>query len=406
MENSWTERRLGDFAKRKKIINVSGDDLPPLSITKDNGVVLQSSKYKKRIATDPHKYVVVDRGDFAFDPMSLYYGALGLVKRQGQGLISPDYVSFTVDSSVDPSFLEYLLRSKNMVQRYESVAELGNKFGKRRRVYWSVFENLTVKMPSLAEQKKIAQVLTSVDDAVDASRQVLDRLEIARRALMRELFAYGLPSRAAQAKSAPGNWTLTRLSEVGTWMSGGTPSKAEQTLWAGTIPWVSPKDMKVTRLGDALDHVSEEAIGNGTRLAPTGTIFLVVRGMILAHSFPVAIAMRPMAFNQDIKAVTPSQDFDGDYLLYWLISQREKVLSLVADSSHGTKRVPSESFFSLVVPTPPLDEQRQIAASITSAERAIEDNKKALHKLLGLRAALHCSLLSGEVRVPLEQEAA
>src|SRR5512138_642729 len=121
MSASWRQRRVGEFATRKKIINEKGEDLPPLSVTKDRGVVLQSEKYNKRVATNPRKYVVVEDGDFAFDPMSLYYGALGRVRGIGRGLISPDYVSFTVDSTVDPVFLEYKLRSREMVRVYERV---------------------------------------------------------------------------------------------------------------------------------------------------------------------------------------------------------------------------------------------------------------------------------------------
>src|SRR3990172_8206545 len=138
MAPDWIQRRIGDFARRKKVVNEAGEDLPPLSVTKDQGVILQSEKYKKRVATDPKKYIVVEDGDFAFDPMSLYYGSLGKVTGIGRGIISPDYVSFTIDSTVDANFAEYLLRSPSMVREYSVVAQAGNQFGKRRRVYWSV----------------------------------------------------------------------------------------------------------------------------------------------------------------------------------------------------------------------------------------------------------------------------
>lgn len=65
---------------------------------------------------------------------------------------------------------------------------------------------------------------------------------------------------------------------------------AVKEFWDGAIPWVSAKDMKAPRLNDSVLHVSETAIGNGTRLAPAGTVFIVVRGMILAHSLPVGRA--------------------------------------------------------------------------------------------------------------------
>src|SRR5579864_539691 len=102
--DGWQRRRIRDFSERLRRINTEGLDLEPLSITKDRGVVLQSSKYKKRIATDSRKYLFAEDGDFAFDPMSLYYGAIGRVAGIDRGLVSPDYVVFKTDDSVDAAF--------------------------------------------------------------------------------------------------------------------------------------------------------------------------------------------------------------------------------------------------------------------------------------------------------------
>ncbi len=168
----WSSRRIGAFAQRVKRQNTEGLDLEPLSVTKYNGVVRQSEKYKKRIATDPVKYVIAQDGDFAFDPMSLYYGAIGLVRGVGRGLISPDYVSFATDASVHDDFLDKLLRFPEMHKVYESLSETGNSFGKRRRLYWSVFENIELSLPPLPEQRKIAAILSSVDDAIEATQAV------------------------------------------------------------------------------------------------------------------------------------------------------------------------------------------------------------------------------------------
>jgi type I restriction enzyme S subunit len=106
--DGWERRRVRDFCERLKRINSEGLDLEPLSITKDRGVILQSEKYNKRIATDPRKYVFAEDGDFAFDPMSLYYGAIGRVGGIGRGLVSPDYVVFKADETVDGDFLHAL----------------------------------------------------------------------------------------------------------------------------------------------------------------------------------------------------------------------------------------------------------------------------------------------------------
>src|SRR5687767_1537170 len=58
----------------------------------------------------------------------------------------------------------------------------------------------------------------------------------------------------------PSGWSWTNIAGLGAVLGGGTPSKANPRFWAGSIPWVSPKDMKVSRLSDSKDHVSPEAV--------------------------------------------------------------------------------------------------------------------------------------------------
>jgi type I restriction enzyme S subunit len=53
----------------------------------------------------------------------------------------------------------------------------------------------------------------------------------------------------------PSNWCWARLGEFGEFLGGGTPSKANSSFWEGDIPWISPKDMKVSHISDSLDHI-------------------------------------------------------------------------------------------------------------------------------------------------------
>jgi type I restriction enzyme, S subunit len=192
----------------------------------------------------------------------------------------------------------------------------------------------------------------------------------------------------------PKGWEVARLGEVGEWLSGGTPSKRRSEFWSGSIPWVSPKDMKVARIGDAEDHVSAEAAADGSRLVPPGTLLLVVRGMILAHTVPVAVTTRQAAFNQDIKALLPHRGITADFLLYWLQNREQSLLNLVDTATHGTKRLPSESLFAVRVPHPPLPEQRKIAAILSSVDEAIEKTQAVIDQVQVVKKGLMRELLT------------
>jgi hypothetical protein len=147
-------------------------------------VILQSQKYSKRIATDPRKYQIAERGEFVFDPMSLYYGSIGRQMAIARGLVSPDYVVFAVDDSVDPIFLHHRLRSPEMVALFELNAEGGNKFGKRRRVYWSVFEDLEIELPPLSEQQRLGRMLAVITDLHALGDQAASYMQLVGRVLV------------------------------------------------------------------------------------------------------------------------------------------------------------------------------------------------------------------------------
>ncbi|RNM26923.1 restriction endonuclease subunit S [Dickeya undicola] len=170
----------------------------------------------------------------------------------------------------------------------------------------------------------------------------------------------------------PQGWEWVRLGDIGTISGGGTPSKNNEKYWSGNIPWVSPKDMKTDYISAAELNISELAVANSSvRMIPSNSILFVVRGMILAHTFPVAINLKEVTINQDMKSIA-SHLFNMDFLLYLMKGMSHKVLELVDRSSHGTCKLVSEKLFNLQIPLPPLNEQgrinRRIAELVLSCD--------------------------------------
>ncbi|HYE37538.1 restriction endonuclease subunit S [Methylocaldum sp.] len=163
----------------------------------------------------------------------------------------------------------------------------------------------------------------------------------------------------------PSGWAWSSFGLIGEVLGGGTPSKADPEFWNGSIPWVSPKDMKVDVIEDTQDHISETAVENSaTRLIPTGSLLMVVRGMILAHSFPTAITAVPVTINQDMKAIVPFRPELIRMLMLLTKGLKPEILRLVLRSTHGTCKLLTEDLFSLPIPIPPLPEQHRIVAKV------------------------------------------
>src|SRR5262249_46376776 len=98
-------------------------------------------------------------------------------------------------------------------------------------------------------------------------------------------------------------WPTWPLRGIVRMIGGGTPSKANPAFWNGHLPWVSPKDMTGRDITDTQDHIAETALEEtAAQLVPPGSVLMVVRSGILAHTIPIAIARVPLALNQDMKA--------------------------------------------------------------------------------------------------------
>ena len=168
-----------------------------------------------------------------------------------------------------------------------------------------------------------------------------------------------------QSFELPSGWTWSNLKRLGRVCGGGTPSKKNPEFWSGDIPWISPKDMKVDFINRSQDMVTIKAIDRSSiKLIPSGALLMVVRGMILDHSFPVAVTEIEVTINQDMKALIPFDSRLSRYLLLLMKGMKMEILKLVKKSTHGTCRLTTDDLFSIVLPIPPVEEQQRVLSKV------------------------------------------
>lgn len=153
-------------------------------------------------------------------------------------------------------------------------------------------------------------------------------------------------------EAVPNGWTPRKVGELCEIVSGGTPAKNQPDYWQGSIPWVSGKDLKSPRLTDTIDHISESGLQAGSKLAPPGAVLLLVRGMGLAKDLPVATIDRAMAFNQDVKALIPRGTLPGMFLRTAIYVHKDRLLSRMVPSAHGTMTLNLDDVQNLTIPVP------------------------------------------------------
>jgi type I restriction enzyme S subunit len=214
-----------------------------------------------------------------------------------------------------------------------------------------------------------------------------------------------------EKQELPDGWEYVALGNSGRWVAGGTPSKSNDQFWNnGTIPWLSPKDMKSERILDTRDHITEAAVSEtGLKKLPKETLLFVVRGMILAHTFPVAISSRLLTINQDIRGVKPFKGVLPNYLLRAMQAEASSILFAVRESTHGTRRLESETLKCWPIPIPSLKEQAEIVRRLESLFQMADDIEKrvaaAALRSEKLTQAILAKAFRGEL-VPTEAELA
>lgn len=181
-------RTVGDLLCEYKEKPSTGEDLPVLTLTERNGFVYQSERFNKRLAIeDTSSYKVVHRDDIAFNPYLLWAGAVAQNTIVDAGVISPLYPTFRVREGYDPKYVARLLLTAQMIKAYDQIA-----FGsvpRRRRSSVKDFLALNVgHIPSLDEQRRIAEILDQADEIRAKRRQQLAHLDTLTQSIFHDIF--------------------------------------------------------------------------------------------------------------------------------------------------------------------------------------------------------------------------
>ena len=184
--------------------------------------------------------------------------------------------------------------------------------------------------------------------------------------------------------ASTGDWEQQRLKYLVRFVGGATPSTDDPTFWNGEIPWVSPKDMKVANISDAEDHLSEIGLAScSSQRVASGNVLVVVRSGILRHTLPVAINVRDVALNQDMKALIPRGSLVAAFLRYVLMANQPAALDLIRKQGATVESIDQALLSNMIISFPNVDQQVSIAsfldietaeadALVTKYERLIE----------------------------------
>ena len=301
------------------------------------------------------------------------------------GFGSTEYIVFRAKEGVDEDFLYYLVCSS--IIREPAIKSMVGSSG-RQRVQTDVVENLDIAVPSYEEQHLIGRILRNLDDKIKINNKINENLEQQAQAYFDKLFV----------ANADPNWPECTLSDVGSIVAGGTPSKSKVEYYADHgIAWITPKDLSVDKskfISHGENDISELGLtkSSATKM-PVGTVLFSSRAPIGY----IAIAQNEVTTNQGFKSVIPNENIGTAYVYFLLKNLLPTIEGMASGSTFkeisgaGMKSVPT-----FMPDTDTIQLFRSFCEPLFKEQEVLEAENKHLS---ALRDSLLPKLMSGEIDI-------
>lgn len=302
------------------------------------------------------------------------------------GFGSTEYIVFRAKEGIaNKDYLYYLVCSPEV--RELAIKSMVGSSG-RQRVQTDVVKNLEIDVPPLVEQEKIGSFLKSFDDKIALNDKINKNLEQQAEALFHSLFV----------ENANPTWKDGVLSDLGTVVAGGTPSKTKPEYYSEhDIAWITPKDLSLNK-SKFISHgeidISELGFSkSSTTKMPTGTVLFSSRAPIGY----IAIAANEVTTNQGFKSVVPNENIGTAFMYYLLKFLLPTIEGMASGSTFkeisgaGMKAVP------VVIPdNRTIEKFNAFCTPIFQQQEVLEAENS---RLAEIRNALLPKLMSGEIDV-------
>lgn len=236
-----------------------------------------------------------------------------------------------------------------------------------KNVSQNAFLAIEVPRPPAHEQRKLGALFQRFDRVIEH----MTRLIFAKRQLMRGLMLELLTGRRRFPQHRDTPWDRIRLGDLVSIHSGGTPPRSSEQFWGDEVPWITAKDMKVFCLSNSQERLSAVGAESVGKLAHPGDVLVLVRGNLADH-VPVGVAATRLAFNQDIKMLSPRSEATGEFIARYLQGVPQLLQQELTVTGHGVGRLATDQLARVEIHLPPLDEQHSITSALAALDREID----------------------------------
>lgn len=270
--------------------------------------------------------------------------------------------------------------------------------GTRSKLNQADLRQLPIMLPPLAEQKKIAEILGSVDDAIAATKAVIEQTKQVKKGLLQELLTKGIGHtkfKQTEIGDIPVSWTVCRLDEIARVERGRFSHRPRNAphLYGGMYPFLQTGDIAAAeRIVTYHQTLNDEGLAT-SRLFPAGTILVSIVG---ANVGEAAITTFAAACPDSVIAITPTL-VDREWLFQTASTWKPNLQNKATQSAR--QNINLETLRPMFIGVPPIDEQRKIADLAVTISESVAAAQSLLHQQQVLKSGLLEELLTGKLRV-------
>ena len=309
-----------------------------------------------------------------------------------QGIISLK----SKNATTEVTFFYYLL------QKLRDLFENLSGGSTYKEISMSTFSNINLPLPPFDEQQKIAEILSTVDDAIQKTNEIIAKTERLKKGLMHELLTKGIGHKEfknTEIGRIPKDWEVVRLEEICEKIkAGGTPLTTKKEFWNGNIPFVKIEDITSSGkyLMQTLSSITNTGLENSNAwLVPERSLLLAMYGSL----GEVSINIISVATNQAILGIIPKEKDDLEFLYYWFLYFKPYWRKFAKPTTQAN--LTAEIVRNTMIPLPSTQERRKIAEILSTVDHKLEAERKEKAKLERIKQGLMDLLLTGKVRVRL-----
>ncbi len=246
--------------------------------------------------------------------------------------------------------------------------------------------NMDLKIPPLPEQKRIVDLISSVDSYIEALQQQLESAKKSRNAVLLELLTVG-----------GDDWVESTLGEIANWGSGGTPKADNPDFYDGEIPWCVIGDLTESEVWETEKRITNLGLSNSSaKVVDPGSVLLAMYGASIGRT---GISAIPMATNQAIAFASCHSNLAlPKYLLAYLQTQKTKFVEMGQGAAQPN--ISQTIIKAWPINLPPIPYQNHLVSTMDVFDATLFTLQSSINASKLLRSSLLSDLLSGEHEIP------